>query len=145
MTPEQWQQVKAVLEEALAEPPAERAAFLAQVGRDDAELAREVASLPAAHDDAGSFMATPALASAEASSVLDQLHQTSKWTGRRVGPYLLVREIGHGGMGAVYLGIRDDAATGPPLPDGRNERDELLELAAKSDRELARLGAKASQ
>jgi len=28
--------------------------------------------------------------------------------GQRIGPYRLVRALGHGGMGAVYLGVRDD-------------------------------------
>ena len=29
---------------------------------------------------------------------------------RRIGPYRLIRTIGHGGMGTVYLGVRDDDA-----------------------------------
>ena len=41
-------------------------------------------------------------------SVLDELESTPSWVGRRVGPYVLVREIGHGGMGAVYLATRAD-------------------------------------
>jgi eukaryotic-like serine/threonine-protein kinase len=110
VTPEQWQHVKQMLEEALAQPPAERAAFVAQVGREHAALAGELESLIAAHDHAGGFMAIPALASPEAASLLDQWQRTSQWTGRRVGAYLLVREIGCGGMGAVYLGVRADDA-----------------------------------
>lgn len=108
MTPERWQQIKDALSEALTRPLGERGAFLAQVGRDDAELEREVGSLLAADKEAGSFIVEPALANADASSVLDQYLGAPKWAGRRVGPYLLLREIGHGGMGAVYLGTRVD-------------------------------------
>src|SRR5439155_19708483 len=108
MTPERWQQVKDVLHDVLAQPPADRAAFLARVGQTDPDLVREVDSLLAAHDDAGSFIVEPALAGAGAAAVLDRIDRGAAWSGRRVGPYLLVREIGHGGMGAVYLGIRAD-------------------------------------
>ena len=55
-------------------------------------------------------MVTPALAGADAAALVDQLQRTSRWTGRRVGAYRLVREIGCGGMGAVYLGVRADDA-----------------------------------
>jgi non-specific serine/threonine protein kinase/serine/threonine-protein kinase len=109
MTPERWQQVKDALQDALALPPAGRAAFLARTGRVDADLAREVDSLLAAHDDAGAFIVAPALASIDTAALLDRLESGPlKWSGRRMGPYVLVREIGHGGMGAVYLGNRVD-------------------------------------
>jgi serine/threonine protein kinase/tetratricopeptide (TPR) repeat protein len=108
MTPERWQQVKDVLQDALALPPAERAPFLTRTAGDDADLAREVDSLLAAHDEAGAFIVTPALARVDAVALVDRLQGTPKWAGRRIGPYAVVREIGHGGMGAVYLGVRAD-------------------------------------
>ena len=110
MTRERWEQVKQLLEEAVARPVAERAAFVEQAGRGDADLARELESLVAAHDRALGFMVTPALAGADAVGLIDELQRTSKWIGRRVGAYRLVREIGFGGMGAVYLGVRADDA-----------------------------------
>src|SRR5947208_955278 len=69
MTPERWQQVKDVLHDVLAQPPADRAALLARVGQTDPDLVREVDSLLAAHDDAGSFIVEPALAGAGAAAV----------------------------------------------------------------------------
>jgi hypothetical protein len=33
---------------------------------------------------------------------------SADFSGRRIGPYRLVSLIGTGGMGAVYLGVRDD-------------------------------------
>jgi non-specific serine/threonine protein kinase/serine/threonine-protein kinase len=35
-------------------------------------------------------------------------HGTETYVGTRIGPYAVVREIGRGGMGAVYLAVRDD-------------------------------------
>ena len=104
MTPERWQQVKAVFEEALERAPGERAAFLDQACRDDDALRREVDSLLASHDDAPGFLDEPL--------ALDVLPPSgddgAARTGRRIGAYRLVREIGHGGMGAVYLAERAD-------------------------------------
>ena len=108
MNPERWEQVKQVLGEALDQTDAGRPLFLAGIARDDAALAREVKSLLAAHVEAGSFIESPALARSDIDQAFDRLHALPTWTGRRVGPYQVVRELGHGGMGAVYLAARAD-------------------------------------
>ena len=100
MTPERWQQVKALFEQALERPPDERAAFLDQACHGDEALRREVRSLLSSHDDG--FLDEPL--SLDAPSGDDG----AAHTGQRIGAYRLVREIGHGGMGAVYLAERAD-------------------------------------
>lgn len=102
MTPERWQQVKALFEQALERPPDERAAFLDQACHGDEALRREVRSLLSSHDDAPGFLDQPL--SLDAPSGDDG----AAHTGQRIGAYRLVREIGHGGMGAVYLAERAD-------------------------------------
>ncbi len=104
MTPERWQQVKALFEQALERAPDERAAFLDQACHGDEALRREVRSLLSSHDDAPGFLDEPLS--------LDVLPPSgddgAAHTGQRIGAYRLVREIGHGGMGAVYLAERAD-------------------------------------
>jgi len=80
----------------------EREALLTEVCAGDLVLRGEVERLLAAHDRADAFIDTPALPR-PAWSDLDE-----SWPSRRVGPYQIVREIGRGGMGAVYLAERVD-------------------------------------
>lgn len=96
MTPERWQQVEEVLQHALDLPWTERATFIAERCGSDRELKDETSSLLDAHEDAGNFIETPALA--QDAHIL--LGDTSV---REVGQYSIIRALGSGGMGEVYL------------------------------------------
>lgn len=95
-----WQRIESLFNDAIELPPNEQARFLAANCGADAELLRDVRSLLAA--DAGSGEAI--YETIEASAGL----MTGGPRDQRVGPYRLIREIGHGGMGTVYLAERDD-------------------------------------
>ncbi|MDX1547276.1 MAG: serine/threonine-protein kinase [Rhodothermales bacterium] len=113
MTPEQWHRIEQVLDVVLDLAPAERGAFLDTACRADPTLRREVEALLAAEDAAPAFLdedaaafAAPAFeADGEAS---DGPAAAPAAPGQRLGPYRLVREIGHGGMSVVYLAERAD-------------------------------------
>src|SRR5215470_10472053 len=98
MTPERWKQVDQLLQEALELEPAERAAFLDRACGDDHELRREVESLIGFHGRAETFIETPP---AEMAAALLRSKETR--AGQTIGHYEIVREIGSGGMGKVYL------------------------------------------
>ncbi|MEN3335841.1 MAG: eukaryotic-like serine/threonine-protein kinase [Blastocatellia bacterium] len=104
MTPERWQQIKEMLHTALERHPKERAVWLAQACKDDVALRSEVESLIASYDDNQSFLETPILAAEHLLAVAPP----SSSEVRLIGAYRLIREIGQGGMGTLYLAVRAD-------------------------------------
>jgi eukaryotic-like serine/threonine-protein kinase len=99
--PERWHRLKEILADALDQSsPEERMALLRQACTNDATLFREAQQL-LAHDTTifdkfAEFAAT-------------RLRENENGRlGERLGAYAVVRELGRGGMGAVYLAERAD-------------------------------------
>ena len=95
-----WQQVKEIFEAALERPPTQRPQFLASACGGDEELRSEVQSLLNSYAEAGSFLETPAIASA-AESLIDKQDRLA--SGHKIKHYEVLASIGEGGMGEVYL------------------------------------------
>ena len=105
MTEERWQQLKDTLQAAWAMDAGERPAFLDQSCAQDAKLRSNVEALLASDRNIGEFLASPAI---HLSGDPETDDFDDYWYGRQVGPYQILREIGHGGMGTVYLAERAD-------------------------------------
>jgi serine/threonine protein kinase/TolB-like protein/Flp pilus assembly protein TadD len=105
MTPERWEKIKELVDAGLEREDGARARFLDEACAGDSLLRSEVGELIASHEQAGSFMTAPAY---DAATTL--VAEDADLIGRRIGPYQAVRELGHGGMGAVYLAVRADEA-----------------------------------
>ena len=107
ITPERWQQVKELLSRALEFDTGRRQAFLDSACASDASLRAEIDLLLEHHVDASDDPLE------QCASDATQLRFNSdsdggERIGARIGAYRILREIGHGGMGNVYLATRDD-------------------------------------
>lgn len=104
MSPERFRQIGELFDDSLAVPKDQRAAFLRHRCGADASLRAEVESLLEAEASAQARL-EGAVAEAAAALPADQPDNDA---GLRLGPYLLIRQIGNGGMGVVWQAIRSD-------------------------------------
>ncbi len=103
MTEERWQHIQDLFDAALQRTGSERAAYLEEVCRGDAALRKEVDSLLKAFSGTGRFDRMAARF-----GVADASASPEPEPAVRIGPYRVLRALGKGGMGVVYLAERDD-------------------------------------
>src|SRR4030095_5376577 len=120
MSPERWREIEEVFQAAVELPPTERAPYLNDRCGNDVELKNEVMKLLASDDSAADFIEVPIWTDnrflntsvrRELSSSIDREFNGGdhdNFLGKEVGVYKPTKEIGRGGMGAVYLADRAD-------------------------------------
>ena len=130
ITPDNWDRAKELFEAALELDCSQRASFLAENCREES-LRQQVEKLLINYEEAGSFLDDPVLnpgllapnglaeiredeacrldsISVDLLATVTSTEAEDPMVGRHLGDYKLVRRIGQGGMGAVFLASRDD-------------------------------------
>jgi serine/threonine-protein kinase len=110
MSPEAWKHLEARVDEALELDEAARASLVARLAAEDPALARDLAAFLSAEKQARNFLSAPVDGHAPAllEGLAEEVVDDGERKGETLGPYRIVRELGRGGMGAVFLAERAD-------------------------------------
>jgi serine/threonine protein kinase/tetratricopeptide (TPR) repeat protein len=134
MNPEHWRKINELFEAALARPVEERAAFLERTCDCVAtsEVRRVVEAMLAADEQQDLLIDRPAYkAAGSVPPSISNEDDSQSFKGEMIGAYRLIREIGRGGMGTVYLAqdmhLRRQAAL-KVLPSHFNSRERVRRL-----------------
>ena len=101
MKPERWQQIEQLYHAALQQDAGERAAFLGEACKGDDTLRREIESLLKYEAQAEHFIESPAIDVAAKMMTAEQ--SATVTAGQVIDHYKIVRPLGAGGMGEVFL------------------------------------------
>ncbi|MCW5962124.1 MAG: protein kinase [Pyrinomonadaceae bacterium] len=103
MNTAEWLQIKDLVSQAIDLPDDQRVRFLASIS--DSTIRTEVKDLLASMSDSADFIETPLMVELGAveNEIVDRL------IGTTIGNYSLLKRLGSGGMGAVYLAKRENA------------------------------------
>lgn len=103
MDEQTWARVKEIFSHAVGLDEAGRRSYLDKKCDGDADLLREVEALLRSNDEVENFIEEPAFTVPNALP-----HGAEPVVDKVIGHYRIVREIGRGGMGTVFLAKRDD-------------------------------------